>query len=723
MYSRLGAKSYFTRMTFKANVVLINRYKAFFGVLFLTFLTATVVICLLSAGARGRAGRVPQRVSLEWPDAAPEARVRADAPTTPTRANATYFDSFDVYRCGREGADSLLVYVYPLRKHVDERSIPLGGRMSREYHEVLRTVVDSHYYTPDPDKACVFVPSIDTLNQNRFRVHETSQALAGLSHWSGGANHLVFNMVPGVGPDFSTMVELSLGQAMVAGAGFSSLTYRPGFDVSLPVFSPLASRLPRNTPPAHSRPWLLVSAQLDLYTEHAHELRDAARRDPGLVLLGPCSGRLEGNRSVRCLGDSIYHYPQLLQRGKFCAVVRGGRLAQPALHEAMAAGCVPVVVADMLVMPFQEVIDWKRRRQCARRAALFVLEENLGALLDVVRGVSEERLGEMQAQVRWLYSRYFSSVKAVTLTALEILADRVFPRLHRVYEHWNLPPNPKAAASPLFLQLTAPRAQGFTAVVLTYDRVDSLFTLVQKLVRAPSLNKVLVVWNNQRKSPPHPSMWPKINKPLKVIQTKENKLSNRFYPYEEIETEAILTIDDDIVMLTADELEFGYEVWREFPDRIVGFPSRTHVWDNVTQHWKYESEWTNQISMVLTGAAFHHKYWSYLYTTAMPGNIKEWVDEHMNCEDIAMNFLVANVTRKAPIKVTPRKKFKCPECTNTEMLSADLNHMMERSQCIDRFAAIYGSMPLQTVEFRADPVLYKDTFPEKLKRFNDIGSL
>lgn len=55
-----------------------------------------------------------------------------------------------------------------------------------------------------------------------------------------------------------------------------------------------------------------------------------------------------------------------------------------------------------------------------------------------------------------------------------------------------------------------------------------------------------------------------------MIRTKANKLSNRFYPYEEIETEAILTIDDDIIMLTADELDFGYEVWREFPDRIVG---------------------------------------------------------------------------------------------------------------------------------------------------------
>jgi len=34
----------------------------------------------------------------------------------------------------------------------------------------------------------------------------------------------------------------------------------------------------------------------------------------------------------------------------------------------------------------------------------------------------------------------------------------------------------------------------------------------------------------------------------------------RFYPYDEIETEAILALDDDILMLTVDELEFGYEV-------------------------------------------------------------------------------------------------------------------------------------------------------------------
>ena len=45
------------------------------------------------------------------------------------------------------------------------------------------------------------------------------------------------------------------------------------------------------------------------------------------------------------------------------------------------------------------------------------------------------------------------------------------------------------------------------------------------------------------------------------------------------------------------------------------------------------------------------QYYNYLYTNAMPGDIKAWVDEHMNCEDIAFNFLVANSSGKPPIKV------------------------------------------------------------------------
>ncbi|KAJ1532048.1 hypothetical protein ONE63_000679 [Megalurothrips usitatus] len=699
-------------------LILYRKFFAGLSLLLLVLLLCFLLVHFIPGSLYDRGINLHKPISLHSIDQAPEVVVFKDAPiSAPRNPRCSYWDCFNVYRCGNNGANKIQVYIYPLQKFVDEHGIPIGGMMSQEMFSILETILESRYYTPDPSQACVLVPSIDLLNQNRFRPQQTSQALKSLPYWNNGENHLVWNMLPGAPPDYSTVVELELGHAMVAGAGLSSWTYRESFDLSLPIFSPQADLLTTtDVRPFYSRSWLLVSAQTNIHAEYLTELRALARESSQLLLLEQCP---QGNYSVRCTTGAVrdmFLYPQILQGASYCLVLRGARLAQPILLEALAAGCVPVIVADSLVMPFHEVLDWKR-------VAVFIAEEELSGLLDTLRYISDDRLLEMQQNGQYIYQNYFSSMKTITNTALDILNQRVFPQNSKSYEDWNVPPNPLAAHSPLFLQLTAPRWQGFTAVILTYDRVESLFTLIKQLVKVPSLTKILVVWNNQRKSPPHASMWPKINKPLKVIQTKANKLSNRFYPYPEIETEAILTIDDDIVMLTPDELEFGYEVWREFPDRIVGFPSRTHVWDNVTKHWKYESEWTNHISMVLTGAAFHHKYWSYMYTTAMPGDIKDWVDSHMNCEDIAMNFLVANVTNKAPIKVTPRKKFKCPECTSNEMLSADLSHMVIRSRCINRFSSIYGSMPLKSVEFRADPVLFKDNFPEKLKRFNDIGSL
>lgn len=47
-----------------------------------------------------------------------------------------------------------------------------------------------------------------------------------------------------------------------------------------------------------------------------------------------------------------------------------------------------------------------------------------------------------------------------------------------------------------------PQSQGFTAIVLTYDRVESLFRVITEVSKVPSLAKLLVVWNNQNKNPP-----------------------------------------------------------------------------------------------------------------------------------------------------------------------------------------------------------------------------
>ncbi|KAK6641325.1 hypothetical protein RUM44_013034 [Polyplax serrata] len=600
------------------------------------------------------------------------------------------------------------IYVYPLRTYFDDQGNQITPQISLEYYKILKTIVNSKYYSPNPEEACILVPSIDTLNQNRLKQNEVSKALSTLPYWRNGENHLIWNFISGSPPDYSNVIELNIGNSLVAGAGFSSWTYRSGFDISLPLFSPYLKSL-NKVNQSLERKWFVVNSQVNLHTDYERELSVL----PNLVQLKLCPNK---NPELRCYRGKQYDFPAVLQEATFCLIIRGARLAQQALLESLAAGCIPVIAADMMVMPFEDVIDWKR-------AAVVILESDLSVVIEKLTRISDLKKKELQQQGMWLYLKYFMSIEKITLTTLDIINQRVYPQNALHYEDWNMPHQFLGSRNPLKLQLTAPRSPGFTAVVLTYDRVDSLFLLIQQLARVPSLSKILVIWNNQNKDPPSTSAWPKLAVPMELIRTKENKLSNRFYPYDQIETEAVLSIDDDIVMLTPDELEFGFEVWREFPDRIVGFPSRTHVWDNTTNQWKYESEWTNRISMVLTGAAFHHKYWNYLYTTAMPGDIKQWVDSHMNCEDIAMNFLVANVTRKSPIKVTPRKKFKCPECVNTEMLSADLTHMVERSHCINKFTTIYGNMPLIDVEFRADPVLFKDNFPEKLKRYNDIGSL
>lgn len=75
----------------------------------------------------------------------------------------------------------LQVYIYPLQKFVDELGVPISSTgLSREYNDLLSAISDSDFYTDDVTRACLFIPSIDVLNQNSLRIRETAQALAML---------------------------------------------------------------------------------------------------------------------------------------------------------------------------------------------------------------------------------------------------------------------------------------------------------------------------------------------------------------------------------------------------------------------------------------------------------------------------------------------------------------------------------------------------------------
>ncbi|KAE9542716.1 hypothetical protein AGLY_002627 [Aphis glycines] len=262
----------------------------------------------------------------------------------------------------------------------------------------------------------------------------------------------------------------------------------------------------------------------------------------------------------------------------------------------------------------------------------------------------------------------------------------------------------------------SPREQ-FTIVILTYERDQVLMNSLSRLHGLPYLNKVLVVWNSP-KPPLEDLRWPEIGVPIHVIQAAKNSLNNRFLPYEAIETEAVLSVDDD-AHLRHDEIMFGFRVWREQRDRVVGFPGRFHALDLNHGGWLYNSNYSCELSMVLTGAAFVHKYYLYLYSYWLPQAIRDKVDQYMNCEDIAMNFLVSHVTNKPPVKVTSRWTFRCPGCPVS--LSEDETHFLERHKCINFFTEIFGYTPLLNTQFRVDSILFKTRIPhDKQKCFKFI---
>lgn len=134
-----------------------------------------------------------------------------------------------------------------------------------------------------------------------------------------------------------------------------------------------------------------------------------------------------------------------------------------------------------------------------------------------------------------------------------------------------------------------PREQ-FTIIMLTYEREQVLINSLARLYGLPYLNKVLVVWNSP-KPPVEDLKWPDIGVPIhvyklnlfsetyififlekfhictlkyikgiilkQVIKAPRNSLNNRFLPFDAIETEAVLSVDDD-AHLRHDEIMFGF---------------------------------------------------------------------------------------------------------------------------------------------------------------------
>lgn len=239
-------------------------------------------------------------------------------------------------------------------------------------------------------------------------------------------------MLAGSAPNFNSVVDLATGKAILAGAGFDTWTYRYGFDVSIPIFSEIATHINSSQP--KQKNYLIISSQLNVPADYLAELQKIASSSNDLLLLEKCGLTTHADNSKRCQynTNNMFNYPDVLKEGMFCLIVRSARLAQTVLLEALASQCIPIVIADSIIMPFDSHLDWNR-------LAIFIPENNIHNLLKFVYSISNERRGELYWQMRWVYDRYFSSMAKITLTTLEIINEKVFPLAARMYEEWNMP--------------------------------------------------------------------------------------------------------------------------------------------------------------------------------------------------------------------------------------------------------------------------------------------
>ncbi|KAK4435888.1 Glucosamine inositolphosphorylceramide transferase 1 [Sesamum alatum] len=238
----------------------------------------------------------------------------------------------------------------------------------------------------------------------------------------------------------------------------------------------------------------------------------------------------------------------------------------------------------------------------------------------------------------------------------------------------------------------------FTLLTMTYDaRLWNLKMYIKHYSRCSSVHEIVVVWN--KGIPPQPGDFDSAV-PVRIRVEKNNSLNNRFRIDPLIKTRAVLELDDDI-MMTCDDIERGFKVWREHPDRIVGFYPRFVNGSPLKYRGEKHARKHNGYNMILTGAAFldarvaFERYWS---PEAEAG--RALVDSYFNCEDVLMNYLYANASSSSVVEyVKPAWAVDTSKFSGVAISRNTQAHYGVRSNCLKKFAGMYGSLTHRKAEF------------------------
>lgn len=193
---------------------------------------------------------------------------------------------------------------------------------------------------------------------------------------------------------------------------------------------------------------------------------------------------------------------------------------------------------------------------------------------------------------------------------------------------------------------------------------------------------------------------------------KSKSLNSRFLPRRWIKTRGVLICDDD-VEVDPKSFEFAFRVWQVNQDRLIGLFGRSHGLDLRRKEWIYTVD-QDRYSIVLTKFMMLDVEYLYLYSCGGgDGDYSELrgvVDNMHNCEDILMNFVVADASGRGPILVGAKRVRDWGDARNEVMMGrrekeVDVGlssvkrglgeHRKRRGECLREFHKILDRMPLR----------------------------
>lgn len=134
----------------------------------------------------------------------------------------------------------------------------------------------------------------------------------------------------------------------------------------------------------------------------------------------------------------------------------------------------------------------------------------------------------------------------------------------------------------------------------------------------------------------------------------------------------------------------------------------------------YSSRSTNDYSMILNGGVIYHVYYNHLFWIRTPPAALMVIESSFqNCDNVALNVLVARVTKKPPIKLTSNKKMS-KEALLRSSTWLQQEKMQQRHSCLSELYDIYGSMPLRRSSVRMDPILFRDPVSNLRKKYRQL---